>query len=237
LAFGFSSTYLVVVTLVQTSFYSKIKQTILESIGGLFLKFGFDLTYFDIGVISLVLLLTFTFWRRGDEAAFGRLFTVNMLLYFPAVLDYSAFNWVDLILPYGPSTPFSDIWVFLVGLLLQTTYLTLRSTVRIRGERDELINRGGEISDVNAVSKGQVTYLLIVLGGVLSASFLLFKAVPLTSRYLMAQAVKLPYSHILIGVSCIILISASIALYLRGGEKTEKEFEMIRGEPEGESQI
>jgi len=124
LGFAMASTYMVAVSMVQTSVYAKLKPYLVRFIGPIMASYGADPAFIDIILLGLAMALSFTFWRRGDEAGFGRLFSLNMLMFFPAVVDFSMFNWVNLILPYEPAPGVSAIWVFGVGLLLQATYLT-----------------------------------------------------------------------------------------------------------------
>ena len=217
-----ASTYMVAVTMVQTSLYWRARPYIAVILGPIASSLGGAPTgeggsALDLIVIGMVLALSFTFWRRGDEAGFGRLFSLNMLMFFPSVLDFSTFNWINLILPYESITAVTIQWVFGVGLLLQATYLTLRYTVRFRGMREELEGRGAEDEDVDEVSRGQMVYLAQLVVGTLAISGGVYFSVPYVNRFLMGEAVALPYPHLIIGVVCTLLIAAGTILYLRGG--------------------
>jgi len=142
LGVALASTYMVAVTLLQTSLYSMFKPYAVTALGPLLMSWGADPEYVDLFILVIVMALSFLFWRGGREADYGKLFTLNMLMFFPAVLDFSMFNWVNLILPYEAETKVSPMWVFGVGLLLQTTYLTLRYTAIFKEVRDELKGRG-----------------------------------------------------------------------------------------------
>jgi len=85
-----AATYMAAVTMVQTTLYNRILTKISNSVFGPVLEPY--MPYFNIAVIVLVLFISFTFWRRGDEVWFGRLFSLNMLMFFPSVLDFSTFN-------------------------------------------------------------------------------------------------------------------------------------------------
>ena len=217
LAVALASTYMVAVTLVQTSIYAKLKPHLAWFLGPLLAMFGADTTYIDIVLLGLVVTMSFTFWRRGDEAGFGRLFSLNMLMFFPAVVDFSTFNWINLIMPYDPVRRVSVLWAFGVGLLLQATYLTLRYTVRFRLLRDELLGRGAEPSDVDEVSRGQMYYLVFLAVGTTVISAGVFYLVPMMRDMVSLDDLGLPYPHIIIGVVCSLLIAAATILYLRGG--------------------
>ncbi|MCK5317933.1 MAG: hypothetical protein KAJ55_08465 [Anaerolineales bacterium] len=221
LGVALASTYMVAVTLVQTSLYGKLKPWILGFLAPLLLAYGIDPTFFDIMILGVVLSISFLAWRKGDTAGFGRLFSLNMLMFFPAAIDFSMFNWVNLIFPYDPSPQVDAFWVFGVGLLLQATYLTLRYTVRFRGIREELIGRDADEADVDEVSKGQMIYLVqLVLGTALISAGVYFGR-PYVSQLMLSEASKLPYPHIIIGVVCTFLIAAATILYLRSeGRKT-----------------
>ena len=233
LGVALASTYMVVVTLVQTSLYGKLKPWILGFLAPLLLSFGADPAFFDIMILGVVLSISFLAWRRGDVAGFGRLFSLNMLMFFPAVIDFSIFNWVNLIFPYDPAPQVGDLWVFGVGLLLQATYLTLRYTVRFRGIREELIGRDADEGDVNEVSRGQMTYLVqLVLGTALISAGVYFGA-PYVKNLLKVEAAGLPYPHVIIGVVCTFLIAAAIILYLRGGGSKPEAVGEAPGEAEG----
>ncbi len=222
LGVALASTYMVAVSMVQTSVYAKLKPNLIRFIGPIMVSFGADPAFIDIVLLGLAMALSFTFWRRGDEAGFGRLFSLNMLMFFPAVVDFSMFNWVNLILPYEPAPAVSAIWVFGVGLLLQATYLFLRYTVRFRGLRDELLNRGAESDDVDEVSKGQIFYLASLVLGTSALSTVVYYLVPFMRELFTIQAYGLPYPHIVIGIACSLLIAAATILYLRGGGRRAK---------------
>jgi hypothetical protein len=221
LGVALASTYMVAVTLVQTSLYGKLKPWILSFLAPLLLAYGIDPTFFDIMILGGVLSISFLAWRRGDAAGFGRLFSLNMLMFFPAVIDFSTFNWVKLIFPYDLTPQVDAFWAFGVGLLLQATYLTLRYTVRFRGMREELVGRDANEADVDEVSKGQMIYLVqLVLGTALISTGVYFGQ-PYVNRLMFSEASGLPYPHVIIGVVCTFLIAAAIILYLRsGGRKT-----------------
>jgi hypothetical protein len=140
-----------------------------------------------------------------------------MLMFFPSVLDFSTFNWINLILPYETITAVTIHWVFGVGLLLQATYLTLRYTVRFRGMREELEERGAEEDDIDEVSRGQMVYLGQLVAGTVVVSAGVYFGVPYVNRFLMGEAARLPYPHLVIGVVFTLLIAAGTILYLRGG--------------------
>jgi hypothetical protein len=231
------STYMVAVTLIQTSFYAKIKPYIALIFSPFLMGMGADAGGVDFILMGLAMGLSFLFWRRGDEPGFGRLFALNMLMFFPAVLDFSMFNWVRLVMPYDILSNVSQVWVFGVGLLLQATYLTLRYTGRFRELRGELIERGAEEVDVDEISKGQFTYLAQLVIGTAIISSVLYYAVPYVRDYISGEAAGIPYPHIIIGFICAMFIASATILYLRGGareveklashipEKTEPEVE------------
>lgn len=221
LAVALASTYMVAVTLIQTSIYGKLKPHVMKVLGPIMAWLGADPAFFDIVFLGVVIALSFTFWRRGDEAGFGRLFSLNMLMFFPAVVDFSNFNWVNLILPYDPMPSVSLIWVFCVGLLLQATYLSLRYTVRFRLLRDELTGRGAEPADVDEVSKGQMYYLIFLVAGTSAISAAVFYLVPITGNLVSLESLRIPYPHVVIGAICSLLIAAATIFYLRGGGKRE----------------
>ena len=225
LGVALASTYMVAVTTIQTSLYGQLKPRVLGFLAPLLSSFGADPAFFDIMILGVVLSISFLAWRRGDEAGFGRLFSLNMLMFFPAVIDFSTFNWVKLIFPYDLGSKVSDHWVFGVGLLLQATYLTLRYTVRFRGIREELIGRDAEAADVDEVSRGQMTYLVQLVLGTALISAAVYFGVPYVKNLLSAEAAGLPYPHIIIGVACTFLIAAATILYLRGGGRKTIEVE------------
>jgi len=216
LGLALASTYMAAVTLLQASLYAKFRPLLLRLGGAILGGLNIDLAYLDLIPLALAMVLALLFWRRGDEAGFGRLFSLNMLMFFPAVLDFSTFNWVNLILPYDPAPRVSLPWVFGVGVLLQVTYLGLRYTVRFRELRGELIGRGAELEDVDGVSKGQMTYLTLLLAGTAIITVAIYYAARILKGVLKLEAVGLPYLHIVIGVACTILIAAATVIYLRG---------------------
>jgi hypothetical protein len=182
---------------------------------------GVDVEYVDIIILGLALVLSLSFWRRGDEVGFGRLFSLNMLMYFPAVLDFSTFNWISLIFPYTPAPEVTSLWVFGVGLLLQATYLTLRYTIRFRMAREEFFERGAELEDVDQVSKGQMGYLVALVLGTAMISALMYYAAPHMTKVINARIPQIPYLHLVVGVACTLLLAGATVLYLREGRTAE----------------
>ena len=217
LGVALASTYMVAVTLLQTSLYSMFKPYAVKALGPLLMSWGADPEYVDLFILFFVMALSFLFWRGGREADFGKLFTLNMLMFFPAVLDFSMFNWVNLILPYEAETNVSPMWVFGVGLLLQTTYLTLRYTAIFKEVRDELKGRGAEDSDLDKVSRGQMGYLLILVFSTAVISTAVYYAFPFVNNSLYEVLTGFPYPHIIVGVLGTFLIAGATILYLRGG--------------------
>ena len=159
------STFLVGYTMLNTSIYYNIRPYAQQILGPILLLFGLPAALIDFTLLLIVLSISFLLWREGTDVSFGRIFMLNMLLYFPAVIDQSTFNWVKIILPYTEIKDLSALWVLGIGISLQITYLFLRYTVRFRLGRDELINRGAEIKDVDKVSWGQMYYLSALVGG------------------------------------------------------------------------
>ena len=217
-----ASTYMAAVTMVQTSLYWRARTLIEDILSSIGYSLGSSPTgeggsALDFIVIGMALALSFTFWRKGNESGFGRLFSLNMLMFFPSVLDFSTFNWINLILPYESVTVPNDVWVFGVGLLLQATYLTLRYTVRFREMRAELEERGAEEEDVDEVSRGQMIYLGQLVAGTVAISAGVYFGYPYVNRFLDVEAAGLPYPQLIIGIVFTLLIAAGTILYLRGG--------------------
>ena len=216
-----ASTYMVAVTSVQTGIYSLLKPRLISVLGPLLTLVGMDAEFVDIIILGLALVLSLSFWQRGDEVGFGRLFSLNMLMYFPAVLDFSTFNWVNLIFPYTPAPEVTSQWVFGVGLLLQATYLTLRYTIRFRMAREEFFERGAKTEDVDQVSKGQMGYLVSLVLGTAMVSALMYYAAPNLTKVINARIPQIPYLHLFVGVACTLLLAGATVLYLRDGRTVE----------------
>ncbi|MFH0850419.1 MAG: DUF58 domain-containing protein, partial [Candidatus Bathyarchaeota archaeon] len=96
LGVSLAACYMAAVTMVQTTLYAKMVAMVRDSFIGYLV--GDYIAYMDLATIFLALLAIIAFWRRGDADWFGRIFMLNMLMFFPAVLDFSTFNWVGLIL-------------------------------------------------------------------------------------------------------------------------------------------
>jgi magnesium-transporting ATPase (P-type) len=189
------------------------------ALGPLLMSMGANPEYVDLFILVIVMALSFLFWRGGREADYGKLFSLNMLMFFPAVLDFSMFNWVNLILPYEAETKVSPMWVFGVGLLLQTTYLTLRYTAIFKEVRDELKGRGAEDSDLDKVSRGQMGYLVVLVLATAVISTAVYYAFPFVRELLFRELTGFPYPHIIVGVLGTFLIAGATILYLRGGRE------------------
>ena len=225
------SSYMAAVTMVQTGLYAMARPYVSFVLGPILGAFGIPMATegeaaLDLVILGMVLSLAFISWRRGDEAGIARIFTLNMLMFFPAALDFSTFNWIKLIVPYEPGSSLSAFWVFGVGLLLQSTYLTLRYTVRFRRGSTELLERGAEDDDVNAISRGQIVYLVELVIGTAIISAGVFYGVPYVNSYMMGEVSGLPYPHVIIGLICTLLIAAGIILYLRS-ERRNTDSEVV----------
>ena len=213
-----AATYMAVVTMVQTTLYSKILAKISNSFLGPVLEPY--MPYFNIAVIVLVLFTSFSFWRKGDEIWFGRLFSLNMLMFFPSVLDFSTFNWVGLIFDLKPIHMVTHIWVFAVGLLLQMAYLILRYTVRFRYVREELRGRGSDEQDINNITRGQVSYLILLTSITTGITAGIYLAIPYLTRFAINPLAGLPAPHMLIGFIVVVFIAAATVMYLRRSSET-----------------
>ena len=200
-----ASTYMVAVTSVKTGIYSLLKPHLISVLGPLLTLVGMDAEFVDIIILGLALVLSLSFWQRGDEVGFGRLFSLNMLMYFPAVLDFSTFNWVNLIFPYTPAPEVTSQWVFGVG----------------RMAREEFFERGAKTEDVDQVSKGQMGYLVGLVLGTAMVSALMYYAAPHLTKVINARIPQIPYLHLFVGVVCTLLLAGATVLYLREGRTVE----------------
>ena len=208
-----AATYMVAVTMVQTTLYNKILSKLSNSVLGPAIEPY--MPYFNITIIILVLLVSFSFWRKGDEIWFGRLFSLNMLMFFPSVLDFSTFNWVGLIFDLKPVPGVTSLWVFSVGLLLQISYLMLRYTVRFRYVRSELRGRGSNEQDINDITRGQVGYLVLLTTITAGLTAGIYYAIPYMTEYALNPLAGLPVPHMLIGFIVVVFIAAATVMYLK----------------------
>jgi hypothetical protein len=213
--FALSATYMAAVTMVQTTLYGKIIDKVSNYFGPPLDPY---LSYIGVSIILGVLFLSFTFWRKGDEVWFGRLFNMNMLMFFPAVLDFSTFNWVGLIFDLTPVPGVSALWVFGVGLLLQVTYLSLRYTVRFRYTREELEGRGATEDDIDAVTRGQVGYVMLLVSLTIVATSIVYVSVPFITQFSAEWLSSLPAPHMLIGLLVVVIVAVTLVYYLRSQE-------------------
>ena len=211
-----SASYMAAVTMVQTTLYNKIMTKITNSmIGPLIEPY---VPYLSITIILIVLFISFNFWRKGDEVGFGRLFNLNMLMFFPSVLDFSTFNWVGLIFDLTPTPGVTNIWVFGVGLLLQISYFLLRYTVRFRYIRSELFSRGADEEDINNITRGQVSYLVLLTSLTAFFSAGIYIILPYISRIAINPLEGFPAPHMFIGLFVVLIIAVSMVIYLRSRE-------------------
>jgi hypothetical protein len=208
-----AASYMAAVTMVQTTLYNKILSKISGSVIGPAIEPY--MPYFNITIIILVLFVSFSFWRKGDEVWFGRLFSLNMLMFFPSVLDFSTFNWIGLIFDLKPTPGVTHIWVFGVGLLLQITYLMLRYTVRFRYTREELKGRGANEQDINDVTRGQVSYLVLLTTLTAGLTAGIYIAAPYLTKLAINPIAGLPVPHMLVGFLVVVFIAAALVIYLR----------------------
>ena len=221
LGVALAACYMAAVTMVQTTLYDKVINMIKDSFMGPLLEPY--MPYINLAVMVLALALCFILWRKGDIGSFSKLFSLNMLMFFFAVLDFSTFNWVGLILDLMPSPRVTEAWVFSVGLLLQVTYLMLRYTYRFREDRVELLNRGALEEDINQVSRGQMGYLTLIVSVTAVTTAAIYVLVPYIREYLQQPLNTLPYfirskAPVLVGITVILGIAVSLILYLRGSE-------------------
>jgi hypothetical protein len=141
-----------------------------------------------------------------------------MLMFFPSVLDFSTFNWVGLIFDLTPTPGVTHIWVFGVGLLLQITYVMLRYTVRFRYTRQELKGRGADELDINDVTRGQVSYLVLLTTLTAGLTAGVYMIIPYMTRLAVNPIEELPVPHMLVGFLVVVLIAAALVTYLRSSE-------------------
>ncbi len=208
-----AATYMAAVTMVQTTLYNKLLGKIFNSfIGPIIDPY---MPYVNITVILLVLFVAFSFWRKGDEVWFGRLFSLNMLMFFPSVLDFSTFNWVGLIFNLQPTPGVTHVWVFSVGLLLQVSYLLLRYTVRFRYVREELEGRGATEVDINNITRGQVSYLVLLVTVTAGLTAGIYWVLPYMTRMSVNLLSGLPAPHIYVGFVVVLVMAAAMVTYLR----------------------
>ncbi len=209
------ASYMAAVTMVQTTLYAKILEKFSNYFGP---ELDPYLPYVNIGLILVVLFVSFNFWRKGDEIWFGRLFSLNMLMFFPAVLDFSSFNWIGLIFDLTPVESVSDVWVFGVGLFLQVTYLMLRYTVRFRYMRSELEGRGANQEDIDAVTGGQFGYLMLLLIITIGSTSMIFFSIPIFTSLTAESLNNIPVPHMAVGLSVVIILAATLIYYLKSQE-------------------
>ncbi len=210
-----AASYMAAVTMVQTTLYNKILDKFSNYFGPALEPY---LPYVNIGIIVTVLFISFTFWRKGDEVWFGRLFNLNMLMFFPAVLDFSTFNWIGLIFDLTPIERVSSVWVFGVGLFLQVTYLMLRYTVRFRYTRAELEGRGATPDDIDAVTRGQFGYLVLLLVITVGASGMIYFTIPFFMGFAADRLNEIPVPHMMVGLTMVVVIASTLVYYLRSQE-------------------
>lgn len=210
-----AASYMAAVTMVQTTLYNKIIEKFSNYFGPALDPY---LPYVNIGIILAVLFVSFTFWRKGDEVWFGRIFNLNMLMFFPAVLDFSTFNWIGLIFNLTPVEGVSHAWVFGVGLFLQVTYLMLRYTVRFRYTRDELEGRGANIEDIDSVTRGQFGYLMLLLVITIGATATIYFTIPFFTAFATDQLNNIPVPHMAVGLTMVVVIAGALVYYLRSQE-------------------
>ncbi|MFH2111663.1 MAG: hypothetical protein ABIJ47_10450 [Candidatus Bathyarchaeota archaeon] len=217
LGVSLAACYMAAVTMVQTALYAKIVAMVQDSFIGYLV--GDYIAYMDLVTILLALLAIIAFWRRGDADWFGRIFMLNMLMFFPSVLDFSTFNWVGLILDLPPVTKVTALWVFTVGLLLQVAYLTLRHSVRFREMRQELLSRGAVPDDIDQVSGGQMGYLIMLVTATAVLTAAIYLAVPYIGAALGGPLGSLPVPHVVIGVVVVLGVATALILYLRSSSQ------------------
>jgi hypothetical protein len=204
------SCYMASITFIKTTLYNHAVTWIGERI---FKESPPFMNYLDIVIIAASLSLCAYYWKKGEELSYARIFSINMLLFFPAILDFSYFNWIGLIFGLVPNPEVPSIWVFGVGLLVQMTYIWLRCTLRFRSKR------GATEEDIDGVTGGQVKYLSIIALAAGISSCLIYLSVPYIQRYITSLTTILPYPHITIGIITAILLSVSTIYYLRGSSR------------------
>lgn len=214
------SSYLASITFIQTTLYASAISWVRMRIAEELIPF---LNHLDLLIIAASIALSVILWRRGTEASFARIFMMNMFLYFPAVLDFSIFNWVALIFGLVPRGELSTMWVFSVGLILQVTYLWLRHTIRIRFTREELQKRGALEEDLDKITGGQMWYLGTLSSGASLISILIYLAIPYIQSLLMGRIHEIPNPHIVIGILSALLLSGTLIFYLRGSSIENRE--------------
>ncbi len=223
LIFTSASTYMASVTLVQTTLYHNGLQWLTTHSPP---ELMILINYFDLFIIALSLTLAFWQWKKGTETAFTRIFSLNMLLYFPAIMDFSRFNWIGLIIGLIPSPKVSPLWVLAVGLLLQLNYLWIRQTLRFRYTRISLTQRGATLDAVDKISGGKMWYLTCLIIGTALASAAMYMSASFIMTNMMDRVTSLPYPQLLVGMVTTVVLAVSTILYLRGSAAQHQETEV-----------
>jgi hypothetical protein len=220
LAVVVAACYLAAVTSVQTTLYAMLEDKFKAWWLGKFL--GPYAEYLDLFLIGVAVFMVISFWRKGEEAMFGRLFSLNMLLYFPAVLEYSTFNWVGLVLDYIPEYKVTSLWVFMVGLVLQVSYLMLRYTVRFREMREELTARGAIEEDIDQVTGGQMSFLILLLVATATFTGGVYMLSGPMRTFILSNISVGGVTPVLIGLICVFILTAGLVTYLRGASESTR---------------
>jgi hypothetical protein len=96
----------------------------------------------------------------------------------------------------------------------------LRYTVRFRYVRTELRGRGSDEQDIDDVTRGQVSYLVLLtaLTAVLTGG--IYFAIPYLTKLAINPLRELPAFHVLIGFFVVIIIATATVIYLRSEPET-----------------
>lgn len=176
------------------------------------------------GSVFIVFLLCLTVLAAmANEKRTKWPLSFSWVLYIPSAMHYSQIDWIRLIGASADSlteNPLPEAFILLNGILLICASLLLRSYKNVSEIRDNLLERGGDRKEVNAVCAKNMKFLVpLILGPAVLAAAVWFvtKLMPLKSGEFIGSEM-----HLWVSLLCGVVLLAVFVSAFVGREKTGK---------------
>ncbi len=217
------SSYLAVSSFFQSSLY----QTIAGGVGQILRMFNIRTVsssqvtlYIPLIVTAIVTLVIIYDYYMGAPEDIMDIYQINLLLITPEVLSYSQLDWLNLIKrPQILEPTRSSLPIFLTGSIILFGYLSLYFISKSREDLDGLRRRGVDEDQLNHLFEKQsrMSVTLAFLSVFITVTVFLFSN-PFSSL-ITSLVGGVSFSYLIFGLPGILLILASLWLFLKIEEK------------------
>ncbi len=209
--------FIIFLLILFTFINNKLSDTISNAIDPL-ISIGSSVLYLAI----VLFVFAVVFLDIGNESKLRTVMYISWALFLPSVLYFSR---IDLLLAINSPINFSSLSsnlpsfiVILAGMALVCGELMLRSLSDIQDARKNLIDRGADLKEVNSALDKNMAFEASVIAAsgciVLAIIFL----VPAIEPLLLSAMQSSEYLYIISGIGAVIVLIATILLFLRPGK-------------------